>query len=83
MRLTDISIKKSGVINAWRMEITVMTPIGEVRSDQHFDNFGGFLTAVKEAATFFAVRLGKIATKDANARLLTRTLAPNPDELAH
>lgn len=61
------------------MEITVLTPAGEMKTTQHFDDFGGFLTAVKEAATFFAVRLGKIATKDANERLLTRPLAPNPE----
>ena len=78
MKLTDISIRRSAVMNAWMMEITVMTPLGEMKSQQHFDDFGGFLTAVKEAATFFAVRLGKITDKDANSRLLTRPVAPNP-----
>lgn len=78
MRLTDISIRKSGVINAWMMEITVLTPVGEVKSTQHFDDFGGFLTAVREAATFFAVRMGKVSAREANDRLLTRPLAENP-----
>lgn len=78
MRLTDISIRKSGVINAWMMEITVLTPFGEVKSTQHFDDFGGFLTAVREAATFFAVRMGKVSAREANDRLLTRPLAENP-----
>lgn len=82
MKLTDISIRKSGVMNAWLMEITVLTPAGEMKSTQHFDDFGGFLTAVKEAATFFAVRLGKIAVKDANSRLLTRPVAANPERLS-
>lgn len=78
MRLTDISITRSGVMRAWRLEITMMTPAGEMKSDQHFDDFGGFLTAVKESATFFAVRLGRIAASDANKRLLSRPVADNP-----
>lgn len=82
MKLTDISITKSGVMKAWRLEITMLTPAGEMKSDQHFDDFGGFLTAVKEAATFFAVRLGRIAASEANKRLLTRELAPNPERLS-
>ena len=81
MKLTDISVRRSGVMQAWVMEITVMTPMGEMKSTQHFDDFGGFLTATKEAATFFAVRLGRIKSTDANARLLTRPLAENPDGL--
>lgn len=78
MKLTDISITRSGVMRAWRLEITMLTPAGEMKSDQHFDDFGGFLTAVKESATFFAVRLGKIAASDANKRLLSRAVAENP-----
>ena len=81
MKLTDISIKRSSVMHAWMMEITVLTPSGEMKSQQHFDDFGGFLTAVKEAATFFAVRLGRIAASDANSRLLTRPVAPNPERV--
>lgn len=81
MKLTDISIRKSGVMNAWLMEITVLTPAGEMKSTQHFDDFGGFLTAVKEAATFFAVRIGKIAASEANKRLLTRPVAANPERV--
>jgi hypothetical protein len=82
MKLTDISITKSGVMNAWRLEITMLTPAGEMKSDQHFDDFCGFLTAVKEAATFFAVRLGRIAASEANKRLLTREVAANPERLS-
>jgi hypothetical protein len=82
MKLTNISITKSGVMNAWRLEITMLTPAGEMKSDQHFDDFGGFLTAVKEAATFFAVRLGRIAASEANKRLLTREVAANPERLS-
>ena len=79
MKLTDISVRRSGVMQAWVMEITVDTPAGEMKATQHFDDFGGFLTAVKEAGTFFAVRLGRIKSTDANARLLTRQVAANPD----
>lgn len=81
MKLTDISIRKSGVMNAWLMEITVLTPGGEMKTTQHFDDFGGFLTAVKEAATFFAVRIGKIAASEANKSLLTRPVAANPERV--
>lgn len=77
MRLTDISITRSTVMQAWMMEITVLTPMGDMKTTQHFDDFGGFLTAVKEAATFFAVRMGRIKSAEANDRLLTRPLAPN------
>lgn len=78
LKLTDITIHKSPVmIGSWVMEITVMSPAGELKSTQYFDDFGGFLTAVKEAGTFFAVRLGRIKSKDANSRLLTRPLAEN------
>lgn len=82
MKLTDISIRKSGVMQAWMMEITVLTPAGEMKTTQHFDDFGGFLTAVKEAATFFAVRIGKIAASEANKRLLTRPVAANPERMS-
>lgn len=80
MRLTDISIRKSPVmLGSWLMEITMMTPNGEMKSTQYFDDFGGFLTAVKDAGAFFAVRLGKLASQDASSKLVTRQLAPNPN----
>ncbi len=82
LHLKDISIKRSPVmVGSWVMEITVDTPQGEMRSTQYFGDFGGFLTAVKEAGSFFAVRLGRIASKDANDRLLSRNVAPNPSGL--
>ncbi|CAB4121938.1 hypothetical protein UFOVP16_27 [uncultured Caudovirales phage] len=77
MRMTDISIKRSAfMVGSWMMEITVMTPQGEMKSTQHFEDFGGFLLAVKEVGTFFAVRLGKISAEKAG---LTRAIAPNRD----
>lgn len=82
MRLKDISIHKSQVvIGSWCMEITVETPLGDCKSTQYFEDFGGFLTAVQEAGTFFAVRIGKIKSSDANSRLLTRKIAENPEGL--
>lgn len=77
MHLTDISITKSLVMKAWVMEVTMMTPQGEMKSTQHFDDFGGFLTAVKECAVFFAVRLGKLDAADANKNVLTRAVSEN------
>lgn len=79
MRITDISIEKSAVMRAWRLQVTVMTPAGEVKTDQHFDDMGGFLTAVKDMAVFFTVRIGSMAAKDAQ-RLSTRPIAPNPTQ---
>lgn len=80
LKLKDISIHRSNVmLGSYVMEIIVDTPHGEMKSTQHFDDFGGFLTAVKEAGQFFAVRLGRIASKDANSRLSTRPIAPNPE----
>lgn len=82
LRLTDISITRSSLLTSpskvWVMQVTVMTPMGEMQSTQHFEDFGGFLTAVKEMGTFFAVRLGRIKSSEANARLITRPIAPNP-----
>jgi len=80
LKLTDVSIRKSPVARSWVMEVTVDTPAGEMKTTQYFDDFGGFLTAVKEAGTFFAVRLGKIKADAANKKL-TRQVAPNPGVL--
>lgn len=80
MRLIDISIKRSAVMpGSFVMEIVVDTPMGEMKTTQYFDDFGGFLTAVQEAGTFFAVRLGRIKTGDANSRLLTKFIERNPE----
>ncbi len=79
MKLLDISIRKSPVmLGSWVMEVEVDTQFGPMKATQYFDDMGGFLTAVREMATFFAVRIGRIKSDDANARLVTRPLAKNP-----
>ncbi|QDX22141.1 hypothetical protein FP568_13320 [Pandoraea pnomenusa] len=70
MRFTDISIIKSAAHqHAWVLSIE----INECRFTGYFNDFGGFITAVTEAAKFFAVRAGKLRVKDAN---LTRVVVP-------
>lgn len=80
MRLLNASIKKSGVAGmGWMMELEVTSPFGPIKTTQHFDDLGGFLKAVQEAATFFAVRNGRIKSKEANDRLITKELTENPE----
>lgn len=69
MRITHISIHRAATIDGWLLEIE----INSCRFTGAFDNFGGFITAVTEAAKFFAVRAGKLRVKDAN---LTRVVVP-------
>lgn len=70
MRIQNILIQKSPVHDhAWVMHIEV----NDCKFSGYFDNFGGFITAVTEAAKFFAVRAGKLRVKDAN---LTRVVVP-------
>ena len=79
MRLLDISIKRSAAMpGAFVMELVVRTAEGDMKSTQFFDDFRGFLLAVQEAGTFFAVRDGKIKAGDANSRLLTKAVERNP-----
>lgn len=80
MKLIDINIRRSlTMIGSWQLEITCDTPMGECKATTYFEDLGGFLTAVKESVTFFAVRMGRISSKDANGRLVTRDIAPNPE----
>lgn len=70
MRITDIFIKKSPVHErAWTLHIE----INQCQYTGYFDDFGGFITAVTEAAKYFAVRAGKLRVRDAN---LTREVVP-------
>lgn len=80
MRITDISVTRSAIMGAgsFKMEVTCMTPMGECKATTFFDDLGGFLTAVKETATFFAVRMGRISSRESQ-RLVTREIAPNPE----
>lgn len=51
---------------------------GDCKSTTYFDDLGGFLTAVKETVVFFAVRMGKLTSKESK-RLVSRDIAPNPE----
>lgn len=63
MDIQDISITKSGLhARAWKLHIEV----DGLTYDGWFDDFGGFLTAIQDAATFFAYRAGKMSLKAAN-----------------
>lgn len=70
MRIQNILIQKSPMHDrAWAMHIE----INDCKFSGYFDDFGGFITAVTEAARFFAIRAGKLRVKDAN---LTRQVVP-------
>jgi len=74
MHISDISITRSAAhARAWklRLEINGLTYEG------WFDDFGGFLTAIQDAATFFAYRAGKMSLKAAN-ETASRMIAKNP-----
>lgn len=60
MHIEDISITRSSAhARAWQLHIEV----GGLTYDGWFDDFGGFLTAIQDAATFFAYRAGKVKPK--------------------
>lgn len=72
MKITDCSLTRSAIMvgaYTFRMEI------GGNVFEGTFDDFGGFVTMVRDMATFYAVRAGKLKAKDANA---TRQMAENP-----
>lgn len=48
-----------------------------LKYDGWFDDFGGFLTAIQDAATFFAYRAGRMSLDAAN-RSASRMLGANP-----
>ena len=63
MHIEDISITRSAAhARAWQLHIEV----NGLKYDGWFDDFGGFLTAIQDAATFFAYRAGKMSLKAAN-----------------
>lgn len=72
MHISDISITRSTLhARAWKLHMEV----NGLSYDGWFDDFGGFLTAIQDAATFFAYRAGKMSLKAANAsssRMLAR-----------
>jgi hypothetical protein len=70
MKITECSMEKSMVMaGSWRF----IMEISGNRFEGFFDDFGGFLTMVKECAKFFAIRNGLLRVKDAG---LTRKVVP-------
>lgn len=69
MKIDDISIKHSSLhAQSWKLHIEV----NGLTYDGWFDDFGGLLTAIQDAATFFAYRAGKMslaAAKDSAKRI--------------
>lgn len=81
LRLNDIWIKRTPIAGtgAFVLHIDAKTIHGDLQFSGYFDDFGGFLTAVKDAAVFFTARMGRIPAADANRKLLTRPIVVNPD----
>jgi hypothetical protein len=79
IRLKDISLIKSKFVEgAWQLYVQVETQHGEFESTTYFGDMPGFLKAVADTATFFAVRMGRVTSRETK-RLLVPDLAPNPD----
>jgi len=74
MHIEDISITRSAAhARAWQLHLEV----NGLKYDGWFDDFGGFLTAIQDAATFFAYRAGKMSLKAAN-QTASRAIGANP-----
>lgn len=71
IKLDDIRIAPSPVHDkgVWVLHIEM----GGMKFSGYFDSFPGFLTAVQDCGKYYAVRLGKMRAKDAEA---TRDIAP-------
>ena len=79
MHISDISITRSPLhARAWKLHMEV----NGLSYDGWFDDFGGFLTAIQDAATFFAYRAGKMSLAAAQ-QSASRLLARNPGEASH
>lgn len=81
LRLNNISVGPAllGGVGDFKLYINARTQHGDLEFTGYFNDFGGFLTAVKDAAVFYTARLGRIPAKDANEKLLTRPIVVNPD----
>ena len=60
-------------VHAWKFEME----INENKFSGYFEDFGGFLTMVKECAKFFAIRAGLLRVRDAG---MTRLVLPGGHE---
>lgn len=81
LRLNDIWIKRSPLVGTgdFCLHIDARTQHGDLQFSGYFNDFGGFMTAVKDAGVFFATRMGRIPAESANRTLLTRQVVQNPD----
>lgn len=70
MKISHIAILPSILDkSAYKFELE----INQCRFEGHFDDFGGFITMITEAAKFFSVRAGLLRVKDAR---FTREVEP-------
>ncbi len=70
MKITHIAITPSVLDrSAYKFELE----INQCKFEGHFDDFGGFITMIAEAARFFSVRAGLMRVKDAR---FTREVLP-------
>jgi hypothetical protein len=62
LKLTDIRIERVATMPGAR---SLVMEWGDLKFTGYFDDMGGFITAVGEAARFYAVRNGLLRSKDA------------------
>jgi hypothetical protein len=74
MKIDDISITRSVVVNSGG-RFHLKAEVGGLKFDGFFDDFGGFLTAVRDFGAFIAVRHGKMTAAQGNS-LTSRNMAP-------
>lgn len=65
MKIDNILIQRSPIADTGRFVLHI--EVAGLKYTGYFDDMGGFLTAVSDAAKFFAVRLGLMKNKDAKA----------------
>ena len=63
MRIDDISITRSAFGSAGRFRLSA--EVEGLKFDGWFDDFGGFLTAVRDFAAFLALKRGKLTAEQA------------------
>lgn len=70
MKITHIAIAPSVLaVGTYKFELE----INQCKFEGHFEDFGGFITMITEAAKFFSVRAGLLRVKDAK---FTREVMP-------
>jgi hypothetical protein len=64
MRIDDISITRSAFGTAGKFRLSA--EVEGMKFDGWFDDFGGFLTAVRDFGTFCALKRGKLTAEQAD-----------------